>query len=234
MTLEDALQKSRQDGIQYGITADAAALKNDADAEQWLRPLLGKPVFFALSAPDGSWTRNISQKAVQKFDYIPADGRTWLNEQGQTVDLSNALEAPGIQNRQVFMDSLVDRTIHRLDTEPLDVYSGLTYLPKSLQEAADELWTPARQAKLIEALVRNRVAIELNTQQRRPTQDFIQQAKEAGCKFGFGTGNRTATELRHCEYGLQMVEACHLDWQHFFVPGAWWPKADERRWPARS
>jgi Domain of Unknown Function (DUF1080) len=234
MTLEDALRKSRQDGIQYGITADAAALPSDAVAEQWLRPLLGKPVFFALSAPDGSWTRTVSQKTAQKFDYILADGRTWRNEQGQAVDLSNARESPGIQNRQVFMDSLVDQTIRRLDTEPIDLYADLTFLPARLKGEADQLWSPARKARLIEALVRNRVAIELNTQQRLPTQDFIQQAKEAGCQFGFGTGNRTAADLQRCEYGLQMVEACQLDWQHFFVPGARWPKAAERRWPARS
>jgi hypothetical protein len=234
MTLEDALRKSRQDGIQYGITADAAALKNDADAEQWLRQLLGKPVFFALSTPDRSWNRTLSQKAAQRFDYIVADDRTGRKNQDHVVPRASSQEMPGNQNRQVFMDSLVDRTIHRLDTEPMDLYSGLTYLPSSLQGEADELWTPAREAKLIKALVRNQVAIELNTREQLPRLSFIQQAKEAGCKFGFGTGNRTMAELQRCEYGLQMVAACHLDWQHFFVPGTGWPKAAERRWPSRS
>ena len=222
MTLEDALRKSRQDGIQYGITADAAALKNEADAEQWLRPLLGKPVFFALSTPDGSWTRTLSQKTAQRFDYILANGRTGHQE------------APLAADRHAFVDRLVEQTVQRLDTEPMDLYSGLTYLPPSLQGEADELWTPARKTRLIEALVRNRVAIELNTREHLPRQSFIQQAKEAGCKFSFGTGNQTMAELQRCEYGLQMVEACHLDWQHFFVPGAGWPKAAERRWPSRS
>jgi len=106
------------------------------------------------------------------------------------------------------------------------------YLPATMRAGADELWTQARMAKLIDALVRNKVAIELNTLEQLPRPNFIQQTKDAGCKFGFGTANGTAAELKRCEYGLQMVETCKLDWRNFFAPGAWWPKAAERRWPS--
>jgi histidinol phosphatase-like PHP family hydrolase len=126
----------------------------------------------------------------------------------------------------------VEQTVQRLDTEPIDIYSRLAYLPASMRVEGDALWTQARLTKLIEALVRNKVAIELNTLDQLPGEQFIRQAKDAGCKFGFGTGNSTATELKRCEYGLQMVETCKLDWRNFFAPGAWWPKAAERRWPA--
>lgn len=187
MTLEQALRKSRSDGLQYGLVADSAALKTDAAAQRWLRPLLGKPVFFGLAAADGQWTRALSRQTALQFDYILADGRGDL-----------------------------EQLLHRLDTEPIDI---LSYpMPSS--------------AALIDALVRNKVAIELNTLQKSPAVDFIKQTKAAGCKFAFGTGNATAAELQRCEYGLQMVEACQLDWHHFFAPGAWWPKAVERRWPA--
>jgi histidinol phosphatase-like PHP family hydrolase len=84
--------------------------------------------------------------------------------------------------------------------------------------------------RLIEAAVRNKVTIELNTLSQLPAIPFIQRAKEAGCKFGFGTGNRTAAELSRCEFGLHMVETCKLDWRNFYAPGSWWPKAVERRW----
>jgi histidinol phosphatase-like PHP family hydrolase len=232
MTLEDALRKSRKDGIQYGITAETSEMRNDADTERWLRPLIGRPVFFALSATNRQWTRTFSQKMAQQFDYILADGRTWRNEQGHVVRLWNPKEAQSITDRQAFMESLVDLTAKRLDAEPIDIYTHPMYLPATMRAAADELWTQARMAKLIDALVRNKVAIELNTLEQLPRQNFIQQAKDAGCKFGFGTANGTAAELKRCEYGLQMVETCKLDWRNFFAPGAWWPKAAERRWPS--
>jgi histidinol phosphatase-like PHP family hydrolase len=97
---------------------------------------------------------------------------------------------------------------------------------------ADQLWTEDRMSKLIDALLKNQVAIEINTPELLPSRAFIERAKRAGCKFGFGTANKSVAELKRSEYGLQMVEACKLGWQDFFVPGAWWPKAVDRRWPA--
>ncbi len=218
MTLESALRKSRQDGIQYGITAEARELKSDADAERWLRPFVGKPVFFALETADGAWTRGLSKTTAQQFDYVVADGRML----GDVAD------------REAFMERLVEHAVNRLDTEPIDIYSHATYLPAAMRGQAEELWTEARTAKLIDALTRNKVAVELNTLEQLPSVSFVQRAKDAGCKFGFGTGNRTAAELKRCEFGLQMVETCKLDWRNFYAPGSWWPKAVDRRWPGSA
>jgi hypothetical protein len=232
MTLEDALRKSRNDGIQYGITAGPAVLESDAAAERWLRPLVGKPVFFALSAPDDQWTRTLSKKTALQFDYILGDCRAWRNGHGQIVHLWIPKEAQSIGDRQAFIDSWLDQIVKRLDTEPIDIYSHPTYLPESMQAGAGELWTQVRMAKLIDALVRNKVAVELNSVEQMPSLRFIQLAKDAGCKFAFGTANATAAELKRCEFGLQVVETCKLDWRNFFAPAAWWPKAVDRRWPS--
>lgn len=233
MTLGEALQKSRRDGIQYGITVNTAMVRSNAEAERWFRPLLGEPVFFALCAEDGEWTRSLSKKTALQFDYVLADGRTWRNERGQIVRLGNQTEARSVtSNPQEFIASFLDQTVKRLDTEPIDIYTYPLYLPESMRASADGLWTETRRAKLIDALVRNQVAIELNSVEKSPSVSFIQQAKAAGCKFGFGSGNETKTELKRCEFGLQAVEACKLDWHDFFAPGSWGPKAVERRWPA--
>ena len=219
MGLDEALRKSRKDGIQYGIAVSSTTLKDDAGAESWLRSLAGRPVFLALHAGDGEWMRTVSRKGAQRFDYIVADNRGWVNSRRVT-------------NRDEFMDSLIDRTVQRVATEPIDIYSSLTYLPAALRSNADELWTEARMTKLIDALAKNQVAVELNTREKLPSRAFVERAKEAGCKFGFGTANQTAGELQRCEYGLQILESCRLDWHNFFAPGAWWPKAADRRWPA--
>ncbi len=213
MTLDEALRKSRQDGIQYGVTAEASTLKRDVDADNWLRPFRGKPVFFGLLTTDGEWTRRLSKSAAEEFDYVIADGRLRSQEGSQRS-----------------MDELVEQTVKRMDSEPIDIYAYATALPASMPGKAEELWTESRMGRLIEAAVRNKVAIELNTLSQLPAIPFIQRAKEAGCKFGFGTGNRTAAELSRCEFGLHMVETCKLDWRNFYAPGSWWPKAVERRW----
>jgi len=217
LTLEDALRKSRKDGIQYGITAASTTLKDDGGADRWLRSLADRPVFYALYAADRNWTRAISQKVVQRFDYVLADGRTWVDSKGHS-------------NSQEFVDSLVDQTVERLNAEPIDIYAFPTYLPENLRAEANELWTERRTTKLIDALLKNQVAIEINSLENLPSQSFIERAKQAGCKFGFGTANQSAAELKRCEYGLQMVRACKLDWHNFFAPSSWWPKAVDRRW----
>jgi hypothetical protein len=194
LTLDRALQNSRADGIQLGITANTSHITSDAAAEQWLKPLAGKPVFFALSADSGHWTHQLSKPAAQRFDYVLADCRT------------NALE----------------QTISRFDAEPIDIYA----YPMDLSA------NPKSQAKLIDSLVRNKIAVELNSTDSLPSRAFVMQAKAAGCKFAFGTANQTAADLKRCEYGLQMIEDCQLTWQDFFAPGAWWPKAVDRRWNA--
>ena len=231
MTLEDALRKSRSDGIQYGITATGATVKDDTDAQPWLSALAGRPVFYAFCAADRNWTRAISKKTAQAFDYVLADCRTWTNN-GRAVRLWVPEEAKFVTDRQEFLDNLVDQTIERLNTEPIDIYAFPTYLPAAMRAQADELWTERRMARLIDALVKNQVAVEINTREQLPSRTFIELGKQAGCKFGFGTANETAAELKRCEYGLQMVEVCKLDWHNFFAPGAWWPKAVDRRWPA--
>jgi hypothetical protein len=201
MTLDSALRKSRQDGIQYGICTEAITLKNDVEADRWLRPFRNKPVFIALLTKDGEWTRQLSRIAAQQFDYVLAAGQ---------------------------LDEPVEHTVQRLDTEPIDIYA--------FAEASrvEQRWSEPQMATLIEALVQNKVAIELNSLTQLPSRRFIQIAKEAGCKFAFGTGNQTAAELQRCEFGLHMVQACQLDWRNFYAPGSWWPKAVERRWPSRK
>ena len=54
-------------------------------------------------------------------------------------------------------------------------------------------------------------------------------AKEAGCKFTFGTNNGGPDDLRRCDYGLEMVEECKLSWQDFFVPGEPGTRAIDRK-----
>jgi histidinol phosphatase-like PHP family hydrolase len=71
--------------------------------------------------------------------------------------------------------------------------------------------------------------MEINARYKVPSPAFIRMAKAEGVKFTFGTNNGGANDLGRSEYGLRMVEECKLVWQDFFAPGAWWPRAIERK-----
>jgi len=127
------------------------------------------------------------------------------------------------------MDTLVERAVGILEGEPIDIYVNPTFVPDQLQKDYDKLWTPERMQQVVNAAAKNKVAIELNDRYKLPGAAFVKLAKAAGCKFTFGTNNTNAEDLGRSEYGLKMIEECKLVWSDFFVPGAFWPKAIDRK-----
>jgi hypothetical protein len=232
LTLEQALAKSRRDGIEYGIAVNcgqANTAQNDGDAIQFLESLQGQPCFIAMQAEGREWTQMFSRGAAARFDYIFTDSMTWTDNRGKRLRLWIPEEVGTIADPQQFMDTLVDRTVGILEHEPVDIYANPTYLPDQFtRDDYERLWTEGRRKKVIEAAVRNRVAIEINNRRTLPSPSFIRMAKAGGATFTFGTNNAGADDLGRCEYGLRMVEECKLASQDFFVPLSG-PKAIERK-----
>jgi hypothetical protein len=191
LTLDAALEKSRRDGIEYGIVAGGT------------RSMQHQPAFLGLPAPAAS------QRTAALFDYILSDSAGWTHDQD--------------------MDSRVARAVDTLEREPMDIWASPTYLPPALAKDYDALWTEQRRKKVIDAAARNQVAIEINNRYRIPSSTFLRESKAAGCKFCFGSNNARASDLGRCEYGIEMLHECKLDWRDFFVPGAWTARATERR-----
>ena len=103
-------------------------------------------------------------------------------------------------------------------TEPIDIYVNPTYLPASIAQDYDKLWTTERIDRVIAAAKKNSVAIEINCDLKLPKAEFIKKAKAAGLKFTFGTNN-TSTKLGdHLGYALQMIEECGLNGYDIWVP----------------
>jgi hypothetical protein len=232
LTLEQALGKSRKDGIQYGIAVNCGKgfpTENDEGVRTFVDSLKGQPVFIAMQGEGREWTQMFSRRAVALFDYTFTDSMTWTDNRGRRMRLWIPEEVGSIADAQEFMDTLVERAVGILEREPIDIYANPTFLPDLIAKDYDRLWTEKRMMQVIGAAARNGVAIELNNRYRLPSLGFVRMAKEAGCKFSFGTNNTGPADLGRCEYGLRMVNECKLGWQDFFVPGAWGPRAVERK-----
>ena len=117
------------------------------------------------------------------------------------------------------MDTLVERAVGILETEPIDIYVNPTFLPDVLAKDYDKLWTEGRVRKVIDAAVRERCG----DRDQRPLQAaervVHQDGQGRGRKFTFGTNNTGPQDLLRCDYGMQMIEECGLKWQDFFFPG---------------
>jgi len=232
LTLEQALAKSRRDGIEYGIAINCGKgfpVDSDAGVRQYLESMKGQPIFVAMQGEGREWTQIVSRSSVAGFDYVFTDSMTWTDNNGRRRRLWLPGEVGPIPDAQEFMELLVDRTVGILEREPIDIYANPTFLPAAIAKDYDVLWSEARMAKVIGAAKRGGVAIEINNRYKLPSAAFVRMAKAEGCKFSFGTNNTGPSDLLRCEYGLRMVEECKLVWQDFFVPGAWGPKAVDRK-----
>jgi 3-keto-disaccharide hydrolase len=232
LTLEQALARSRRDGIGYGIAVNCGKgfpIESDAGAIQFHESMKGQPCFIAMQAEGREWMQMFTRKAAGLFDYIFTDSMTWTDNRGKRMRLWIPEEVGTIGDAQEFMETLVSRAVGILEREPIDIYVNPTYLPDQIAKDYDRLWTEERMKKVVETAARNNVAIELNDRYKLPGAAFVKMAKAAGCKFTFGTNNTGANDLRRSEYGLKMIQECRLGWADFFVPGAWWPKAAERK-----
>jgi len=232
LTLDQALAQSRRDGIEYGIAINCGKgfpVDSDAGVRSYLESMQGQPIFVAMQGEGREWVQIVSRSSVRGFDYVFTDSMTWTDNKGRRMRLWLPDEVGPIPDAQEFMGLLLDRTVGILEREPIDIYANPTFLPDVLAKDYDKLWTEERMKKVIDAAKRGGVAIEINNRYKLPSATFIKMAKAAGCKFSFGTNNTGPSDLGRCEHGLRMVDECKLVWQDFFVPGAWGPKAVDRK-----
>jgi len=232
LTLEQVLDRSRRDGIMYGIAINAGQgqpATTDADLARYADSLRSQPCFVAMQAEGREWLQMFTRQAVARFDYVFSDSMTWTDNRGKRMRLWLPEEVGVVPDAQEFMDTLVARTVGILEREPIDIYANPTFLPAQFAGDYESLWTEARRRQVIDAALRNHVAIELNNRYKLPSPSFVKMAKAAGCKFSFGSNDSGPADLTRSEYGLRMIDECKLVWQDFFVPGAWAPRAIERK-----
>ncbi len=219
LTLPEALEVSRKTGVNFGIAVNCGlgfAVTNDAGVEGFLKTMAGQPVFVGMQAEGREWVRLFSPEAIAKFDYVFTDAMTFTDEAGKRTRLWIKEEVE-VRDKQVFMDTLVERILGILNREPIDIYVNPTFLPDCIAREYDTLWTPERMRRVVDAAVRNGVAIEINARYRLPSPAFIKMAKRAGAKFTFGTnnGDRVVGGLDYC---FEMTRECGLTWQDMFLP----------------
>ncbi len=220
LTLEDALALSRKTGINFGIAVNCGLgfpITKDEDIDAFLKTMAGVPVFVGMQAEGREWVTLFSKDAVARFDYVFTDAMTFTDQRGRRMRLwmKNEVE---VGDPQAFMDMLVGKIVGILDGEPINIYVNPTFLPEVIAAQYDTLWTEERMQKVVDALARNRIALEINSRYRIPSAAFIRKAKKAGVKFTLGTNNTGSGDLGRSEYGLQMVRECGLTWQDMWLP----------------
>ncbi|HKI12132.1 MAG TPA: DUF1080 domain-containing protein [Candidatus Acidoferrum sp.] len=219
LTIEQALANSRRLGIFYGIAINCGLgfpVHSDDSVRDYLKTMEGQPCYVALQGEGREWMTLASPESVARFDYCFTDAMTFTDDNGKRMRLWINEDVGEIKDKQAFMEMYVKRIVGVMH-EPIDIYANATFLPDQIAGEYDALWTSERMNKVIDAAVKNDVAIEINNRYKIPSAAFIKAAKAAGAKFSFGTNNADAN-LGRLEYPIQMVKQCGLVWQDIFVP----------------
>lgn len=219
LTMEQLLEHSDSTGIEYGVAFNAGIgfpITDDSTLIATLEKYKDYPVYMAMQAEGREWVNMFSEENINKFDYVFTDAMTWTDKKGRRMRLWMPDEV-FVDDKDDFMDQLVEKIVYVMEKEPIDLYVNSTFLPVVLQPEYDALWTEERMDKVINAAVANDVAIEINARYKIPSAKFIKRAKAAGAKFTMGTNN-PANELGTLDYALEMIEECGLKPGDFFKP----------------
>ena len=234
VTLEKALQISRERGVKFGIVEHAGRKENrypgllssDEDLNRYIAMLEGKPVLKGIQAEGLDWMSCFSRETIAKLDYVLSDALTFPEKDGRLVRLWTP--AARIDDKQDFMDRYVAFHVEVMAREPLDILANVTFLPAAIDAEYDALWTPARMKKVIDAAVRYGVAIEINARYRLPRMPFLKLARSAGAKFSFGS-NIHGTDVGKLDYCVEAARELGLRTADLFAPAPPGRKPVERR-----
>ena len=206
---------SKARGIPFGIVEHAGTkenkypvvLGNDEDLARYIAMLDGKGVFKGVQAECYDWMTVFSKEAIAKLDFVLSDAMTFVEKDGSRVELWKA-EKVKIADKQDFMDRYTDFTVRRAK-EPIDILACATFLPAVIANEYDALWTEGRMKRIIDAAVKNNVAIEIAAWAKLPRPAFLKLAKAAGAKFSFASNGR-GQNAGKLDYSLQMARELGL------------------------
>ncbi|MBB4035335.1 hypothetical protein GGR21_001224 [Dysgonomonas hofstadii] len=215
---EAAAKQSRKLGINYAIAPNCGIgfpITNDDEVFNFLDTMRNQPFILAMQGEGREWVTTFSEKARNEFDFVFTDALTFNDMKGRRVRLWINEEVM-IDDEQKYMDMIVDRTCDMLE-EPADVFVNPFFLPEQLNDRYDEFWTEDRMNKVIDALAKSNMALEINELYKIPNKAIIIKAKNAGIKFTFGSNN-ISPEVGRLEYSIYMKNECGLTQQNMYKP----------------
>jgi hypothetical protein len=212
-----ASELSGKMGVTFGIAEEFGSddkATNDSLLLDRIELAKKNKMYLGLQVSRRDWYKIFSKESLEKVDYVLADAMVFPNKDGRIL----YIWVPGIPlgEPQEFMDLYVAHTLEVL-SEPISIWGNPTYLPDIFASKYNELWTDARIKSVINAAVKNNVAIEINSRFKLPNARFIKMAKAAGAHFTFGT-NQHEVGISEIGWSINMAEECGLTKEDFFIP----------------
>jgi len=186
MTPEKALDWAQKAGIRSGVLENVGKgwpLSDNDKLKAFIENAQKFPeLLIGVQVNDRDWYMVIDPALRAKLDFVLADTmildgqKLWFEEEYSTAD-----EDVWLQRYFVHCMTVVN--------EPITILANPTYLPAKIAHRYDHLWTTDRMIRLIDAAVKNKVALEIQSDTKFPNKKFIELAIERGAKISIGRNN---------------------------------------------
>ena len=187
MTPEKAFDWMKQTGIRSGVLENAGRdwplSDNDKikafidDARKFPELLIG------LQVNDRDWFKTIDSELRARLDFILSD--TMIMD-GQKLWFENDYS---IADENTWLERYFNHCMTVVN-EPITILANPTYLPNKIAHRYDDFWTEDRMGKMIDAAVKNNVALEIQAGTNFPNKKFVELAIEKGAKITIGRNNQ--------------------------------------------
>lgn len=187
MTPEKAFDWAKKTGIRSGVLenhgkgwtlSDNTKLKAFIeDAQRFPELLIG------IQVNDRDWFKTIDPALREKLDFVLAD--TMIMD-GQKLWLEKEYE---IANEDAWLERYF-RHCMTVVNEPITILANPTYLPDKIKHRYNDFWSAERRGMLIDAAVKNNVALEIQADTSFPNKQFMELAVKKGAKICIGRNNK--------------------------------------------
>ena len=186
MTPEKALNWAKQSGIRSGVLENHGrgwTLSDNATLKAFIEDVQKYPeLLIGIQVNDRDWFKTIDPELLKKLDFILAD--TMIME-GQKLWFEQEYE---IGDENAWLERYFNHCMAVVN-EPITILANPTYLPNKIKHRYDEFWTEDRMGKLIDAAVKNNVAMEIQAGTEFPNKKFMELALKKGAKISIGRNN---------------------------------------------
>ena len=195
MTPEKAYEWMKQTGIRSGVLENAGRdwpLSDNEKIEAFIEDARKFPeLLIGLQVNDRDWFATIDANLQAKLDFVLSDTMV-MDDQKLWVENEYSIDDEDAWLERYFKHCMT------IVNEPITILANPTYLPNKIMHRFDDFWTEARMSQLIDAAVKNNVAVEIQANTNFPNKRFIEIALEKGSKISIGrnNGNDRVNELK--------------------------------------
>jgi histidinol phosphatase-like PHP family hydrolase len=117
-----------------------------------------------------------------------------------------------------YMDALVANAERLAATMPVDILAHPTLVNLTLRHVPpEELWTEAREERVIDALLAAGIALEISARYK-PHERFVRRAVDRGVRIALGSDGHSADQVGDLTFPLALARHCGVRDEDLFDP----------------